>query len=126
MASHHDYEPHNQASSVKGASTVTNWKSLQDNNPEPSLLEAIAHAEAQPVKLKTATLDGKAIAFSSETTFLVQVGRYAKGAYRTRYSFTGNLAQACHYYRCINIGRGYKKRLVMVGANKPVLARAAS
>ena len=105
---------------------MTNWKSLQDNNPEPSLLEAIAHAEAQPVKLKTATLDGKAIAFSSETTFLVQVGRYAKGAYRTRYSFTGNLAQACHYYRCINIGRGYKKRLVMVGANKPVLARAAS
>jgi hypothetical protein len=127
---------------------MTNWKSLQDNNPEPSLLDAIAHAEKnkaiddrinamlaehgivtgddKPVRLKTAILDGKTIAFSSETTFLVQVGRYAKGAYRTRYSFTGNLAQACHYYRCINIGRGYKKRLVMVGANKPVLARAAS
>ena len=24
---------------------MTNWKSLQDNNPEPSLLDAIAHAE---------------------------------------------------------------------------------
>ena len=23
---------------------MTNWKSLQDNNPEPSLLDAIAHA----------------------------------------------------------------------------------
>ena len=28
---------------------MTNWKSLQDTNPEPSLLDAIAHAE-QPVK----------------------------------------------------------------------------
>jgi len=30
------------------------------------------------------------------------------------------------YYRCINIGRGYKKRLLMPGARKPVLARAFS
>lgn len=105
---------------------MPNWKSLQDMNPEPNLLDAIAHAEAQPVRLKTATLDGKAIAYADTTTFLVQVGRYVKGAYRTRYSITGNLAQACFYYRGINIGRGYKKRLVMVGANKPVLARAAS
>ena len=75
---------------------------------------------------KTATLDGKAIAYADTTKFLVQVGRYAKGSYATRYSITGNLAQACLYYRGINIGRGYKKRLVMVGANKPVLARAAS
>lgn len=74
----------------------------------------------------TATIDGKPVAYGDTTTFLVQVGRYAKGAYRTRYSFTGNLAQAVMYYRCINIGRGYKKRLVMVGGNKPVLARAAS
>ncbi len=28
---------------------MTNWKTLQDSNPEPSLLDAIAHAE-QPVK----------------------------------------------------------------------------
>lgn len=66
------------------------------------------------------------IAFSSETIFLVQVGRYAKGKYLTRYSFKGNLEQAVFHYRCINIGLGYKKRLVMVGANKPVLAKAAS
>jgi hypothetical protein len=105
---------------------MTNWKSLQDTNPAPSLLDAIAHAEEQPVELKTATLDGELIAYSSETTFLVQVGRYAKGKYTTSYLFKGNLAQACLYYRGINIGRGYKKRLVMVGANKPVLARAAS
>lgn len=74
---------------------------------------------------KTATLDGKAIAYADTTVFEAQVGRN-RSAYRTRYSFTGNLAQACAYYRAINIGLGYKKRLVMVGGNKPVLARAAS
>lgn len=74
----------------------------------------------------TATLDGKPIAYGDTTVFLVQVGRYAKGAYRTRYSFTGNLGQAVLYFNGINIGRGYKKRLVMVGGNKPVLARATS
>lgn len=29
---------------------MTKWKDLQDTNPEPNLLEAIAHAEKQPVK----------------------------------------------------------------------------
>jgi hypothetical protein len=75
---------------------------------------------------KTATLDGKRIAFTDRTEFLVQVGRYTKGSYATRYAFTGNLARAVSYFNAINIGRGYKKRLIMVGANKPVLARAAS
>lgn len=78
------------------------------------------------MKTHTATLDGKRICYADTTIFEVQVGRYAKGSYATHYAFTGNLAQACAYYRAINIGRGYKKRLVMVGANKPVLARAAS
>lgn len=29
---------------------MTNWKSLQDSNPEPSLLDAIAHAEKKQPK----------------------------------------------------------------------------
>jgi hypothetical protein len=29
---------------------MTDWKSLQDSNPEPSLLDAIAHAEGQQPK----------------------------------------------------------------------------
>lgn len=74
---------------------------------------------------KTATLDGKPIAYTDKTEFLVEVGR-GRSAYRTRYSFVGNLSQAVFYYRCINIGRGYKKRLTMVGGNKPTLARAFS
>ena len=77
------------------------------------------------IELKTADLDGKLIGYSSETDFLVQVG-YKRGAYVTRYSFKGNLHQAVLYYRGINIGRGYKKRLLAPSFTKPVLARAFS
>lgn len=75
--------------------------------------------------MKTATLDGKRIAYTDDTTFEVQVGR-GKSGYTTRYSFKGNLHQAVLYYRGINIGKGYKKRLVMPDAIRPVLARAFS
>lgn len=75
--------------------------------------------------MKTATLDGKRIAYSDNTEFLVQVGR-GKGKYQTKYSFKGELARAVMYYRGINIGNGYKKRLVMPAANRPVLARGFS
>lgn len=77
--------------------------------------------------LKTAILNGESIAYSDETEFLVQVGRYAKGVYRTRYSFKGNLGQAVHYFNAINIGNGYKKRLYMPSCSKnPVLAKQSS
>jgi len=75
--------------------------------------------------LKQATLDGKDIAYGDTTEFLVQVGK-GRGSYRTRYSFTGNLAQAVFYYRCINIGNGYKKRLYSPNMNKPTLAKEFS
>lgn len=75
--------------------------------------------------MKTATLDGKRIAYTDNTTFLVQVGR-GNRSYATRYSFTGNLAQAVMHYNAINIGKGYKKRLVMPDAMRPVLARQFS
>jgi hypothetical protein len=74
---------------------------------------------------KTATLDGKRIIYTENTEFLVQVG-HKNRAYATRYAFKGNLHQAVMHYRCINIGRGYKKRLLMPGARKPVLARQFS
>lgn len=75
--------------------------------------------------MKTATLDGKRIAYTENTEFLVQVG-HKNRKYETRYAFKGNLAQAVFHYRCINIGRGYKKRLLMPAAIRPVLARAFS
>ena len=75
--------------------------------------------------MKTATLDGKRITYTDDTEFLVQVGK-GNRAYTTRYAFKGNLAQAVFYYRGINIGRGYKKRLTMPNAMRPVLAREFS
>lgn len=75
--------------------------------------------------MKTTTLDGKRIAYTDDTIFEVQIGR-GKGKYTTKYIFKGELVRAVFHYRCINIGRGYKKRLVMPDAMRPVLARAFS
>ena len=75
--------------------------------------------------MKTATLDGKRIAYTDTTEFLVQVGR-GKSKYTTRYAFQGEIGRAVFYYNGINIGRGYKKRLIMPAANRPVLAREFS
>lgn len=69
-------------------------------------------------------LDGKRIAYHSATVFLVQTGK-GKGSYRTKYSIVGNLTKAVMYYNGINIGRGYKKRLLMpTCSHSPLLARA--
>lgn len=43
--------------------------------------------------------------------YLVQVGRGEKGSYKTRYELEKR-GQAIMYYNGINIGRGYKKRLI--------------
>jgi hypothetical protein len=75
--------------------------------------------------IKQATLDGKNIAFTDCTEFFVQVGK-GKSSYRTRYSFTGDLSKAVFYFNAINIGNGYKKRLVAPAFNKPLLARQFS
>lgn len=75
--------------------------------------------------IKTVELDGKRIAYGDSTRFEVQVGK-GKSGYKTRYAFTGNIHQAVIYYRGINIGNGYKKRLYSPDMNKPVLARAFS
>ncbi len=75
--------------------------------------------------VKTCTVDGKRIAYSSETIFKVQVGKN-QGSYSTRNTFKGDLAQAVLYYNCINIGLGYKKRLISDSLKPRVIARAFS
>ncbi len=75
------------------------------------------------VSIKEDTLDGRRIAYSNETKFLIQVGKGSKGAYKTRYTVIGNLAQALIYYTGIYNHSGYKKRLYVPSMNKPVLAR---
>lgn len=74
------------------------------------------------IELKTVTLDGKKLAYTNQTEFLVQVGKN-RGAYRTRYRFVGDIYAAAQHYRAINVAYGYKKRLVMPSAKHPVLAK---
>lgn len=76
------------------------------------------------------------LALMGHETFLVQIGKGAKGSYKTRYSFNtggGNaegallcLKEALFYYKSLNVGNGYKKRLVCREFNKPLLARQFS
>jgi hypothetical protein len=78
------------------------------------------------IKLMYAYLNGKRIGYSTQTEFVVQVGK-GKGAYRTRCTFTGQLARAFMLYEGINIGNGFKKRLLMPSDSRhPMLARAFS
>jgi hypothetical protein len=76
-------------------------------------------------KFMTVELDGKMIAYTDQTEFLVEVGRY-RAAYKPRYRFVGDIHKAVKYYQALNIGNGYKKRLVAPSFNKPVLARYIS
>lgn len=75
------------------------------------------------MKLLTATIDGKHVGFSSDTDFLVQVGK-GKSSYATIATCKGNLAQAVIMYNGLNVGNGHKKRLLMPScSSRPVLAR---
>jgi hypothetical protein len=56
-------------------------------------------------------LNGKEVTYSSDTIFYVQVGR-GKGSYKARYSGS-DLSRISFYYTGINVGNGYKKRLLM-------------
>lgn len=74
------------------------------------------------IEIKTVTIDGKPLAYTNETLFLVQIGKN-QGAYRTKYSFTGDIHAAAQYYKALSVAHGYKKRLLMPSAKHPVLAR---
>ena len=77
------------------------------------------------IECRTVELNGHRVAYTNQTVFLVELGK-GRGAYRKRWVFRGNLHQAVAYYKALNIGRGFKKRLRAPDFNKPVLARAFS
>lgn len=77
---------------------------------------------SEPIRLITQELDGKRIAYSSETVFRVQLGKVGH-AYRDRYHFTGNLTQAVLYFNGLNVAAPYQKRLYSESMRHPVLAR---
>lgn len=71
-------------------------------------------------------LDDRTVYYTPEANFLVQVGS-GSSSYQVRYVFTGDLAAAVTYYNAINVGRGFKKRLLMRDCGKlSTLARAKS
>ncbi len=74
---------------------------------------------------KIITVGREQISYDENTKFYVQTGRYTKGTYSNRFTILGDAGKALFYYECINIGRGYKKRLVLVGRKQPLI-RAAS
>ena len=73
-------------------------------------------------EMMNVTINDREIAYTADTEFLVQVGK-GKGAYKTRYSFRGNPYQAVMYFNSINVGDGFKKRLLIPSSIKPVIAR---
>ena len=72
-------------------------------------------------------IDGKTYTCEQGDLWCVEVGRYARGAYKPRYTVE-TPQQGTFYYRAINIGRGYKKRLVLERANgqRTIIAKSAS
>lgn len=71
-------------------------------------------------------LDGKKVIFHSESKIEIQIGK-GKSRYRSRHTFSPDkFGSAVMIYNGINIGNGFKKRLVCFTLNKPVLARRIS
>ncbi|CAB4196690.1 hypothetical protein UFOVP1290_210 [uncultured Caudovirales phage] len=85
-------------------------------------LPFITHDTTKPMVWRETIVKGQVVSYNSDTTFYIQVGR-GKSSYKTKYAVNGSFGMACTYYHGINIGNGYKKRLVM---DKKVLDRRFS
>ena len=63
-----------------------------------------------------------------KTIWQVQISKTpnSKSGYKNRF-ILDQAAQAIIYYHCINIGMGYKKRLIKIeGSKRAIIARATS
>ena len=60
------------------------------------------------------TINGKSYQVTEKSKYQIQVGRY-KSHYENVYVFIGSPLQALGYYRGLNVGNGYKKRLLVDG-----------
>ena len=75
------------------------------------------------ITLHKGMLDGKMIGYSSETVFIVQIGKGPKGSYKATWQIKGNLYRAMNFYNSTRVSLGFKKRIVMCGH---VLAKEVS
>jgi hypothetical protein len=80
---------------------------------KPTVEEWVAHA----TQLEQMNID---LTPEPKVIWRVQIGRYAKGSYQTRNSFT-DAYHAIRFYHGINIGRGYKKRLLKIEGGKTLI-----
>jgi hypothetical protein len=74
------------------------------------------------IRLIYDTLDGKHIAYHSETVFKVQVGRIGR-SYVTKHVIAGDLGRAVLWFNGYNVDHRHQKRLYCDTMNNPVLAR---
>jgi hypothetical protein len=71
-------------------------------------------------------LDGSKVAFHRDNIIMIQIGK-GKGSYEDTHTYLApDFPRAVMHYRCLNIGNGYKKRMVCWDLNKPILARYRS
>lgn len=84
--------------------------------------EAEAKLQSQDIVQKVVQFNSQPLAYTNKTMFLVQVA-HDGGAYKTRYSFEGDIHQALFYFKGINVGNGYKKRLYAPSLVPSLLAR---
>ena len=73
----------------------------------------------------TVNIDGKDYTYSEGDLWNVEVGK-GSGSYKVRYSLD-TPHKAMRYFNCINIGRGFKKRLTLIqNKDKIHIARVLS
>lgn len=78
------------------------------------------------IKFLEFKLNGKMVICDNNADVLIQVGK-GKGSYKTRWTFKAyEINLALISYKGINIGNGYKKRLVIPSLNKPILHKIRS
>ena len=66
------------------------------------------------------------VIFFHDAIIELQLGK-GKSSYKTKYQFNAaEFDRAVFHYNAINIGNGYKKRLLCRTINKPILARSIS
>lgn len=71
-------------------------------------------------------LDGNPVIFHHTAIIEIQTGK-GKGRYKTKYQFNAaEFGRAIFQYNCINIGNGFKKRLLCRTLNNQILARTIS
>ncbi len=101
------------------------WDKLPDTWAETQIQDALNDIYPQwndseaPIigcpMYKTMWIDGKPYRFTDESILIIETAK-GRGKYSVRYSFTGKEnGQAMMHFDMINIGNGYKKRILLDG-----------